>query len=290
MKKTAILLTVHNRRETTLRCLESVYRQPLPEGNSIEVFLTDDGCTDGTGDAIREKFPQVNIIVGDGNLYWNRGMIAAWNAAAKKDKYDYFLWLNDDVILKDDAIKRLLECGEKTEGKSCIVGSCHAVGNENVYTYGGNKNNMVKLYPYDSEIRPCKTFSGNIVLVPYKVYEKLGTHDPYFTHTLSDYDYGYRATEAGFINYIAPGYYGECNRHERLSKWMDPKIPFKERWKDFHSPLNVPPRENFYYRMRHSGIISAIGHFISPYLHLLFPRLWIISGRVKLESNLEKRK
>lgn len=74
-KRIAVLLTVFNRRETTLTCLESLFSGSVPEGYSIEVYLTDDGCTDGTTDAVRERFPDVRIVAGDGSLYWNRGMI-----------------------------------------------------------------------------------------------------------------------------------------------------------------------------------------------------------------------
>ena len=70
MKKIAILITVHNRKEKTLACLKNLYAQQLPNAVEIEVYLTDDSCTDGTVEAIRIHYPQTNIIKGDGNLFW----------------------------------------------------------------------------------------------------------------------------------------------------------------------------------------------------------------------------
>lgn len=121
MKKIAILITVHNRKEKTLACLKNLYAQQLPNAVEIEVYLTDDGCTDGTVEAIRIHYPQTNIIKGDGNLFWNRGMYEAWCVAEKKD-YDYYLWLNDDTILFETAIVSLLSTSDKMGDYSIIVG------------------------------------------------------------------------------------------------------------------------------------------------------------------------
>lgn len=81
----AVLLTVHDRKNKTLRCLENLYKQVLPNYLRLDIYLTDDGCTDGTPEAIKRQFPKVHIIKGDGNLFWNRGMYRAWEEAAKQD-------------------------------------------------------------------------------------------------------------------------------------------------------------------------------------------------------------
>lgn len=147
-KRIAVLLTVFNRRETTLACLESLFSGSVPEGYSIEVYLTDDGCTDGTADAVRERFPDVRIVAGDGSLYWNRGMIAAWNEAAKSDP-EFYLWLNDDTTLLSDAIGNLIRTAEKNPG-CIIVGTCHASDNPDRITYGGRDTDMRLIDPTDN--------------------------------------------------------------------------------------------------------------------------------------------
>ena len=81
----AVLMTCHDRREKTVSCLKALYGQELPSGVSLSVYLTDDGCTDGTVDAVKESFTNTHIIHGNGDLYWNRGMLAAWREAAKTE-------------------------------------------------------------------------------------------------------------------------------------------------------------------------------------------------------------
>ena len=70
--------------------------------------MTDDGCTDGTIEAVRDKFHDVRIVKGDGSLFWNRGMLKAWEAASTEKSYDYYIWLNDDTIIKPQTIIRQL--------------------------------------------------------------------------------------------------------------------------------------------------------------------------------------
>ena len=98
MKTIAVLLTVFNRREKTLKCLERLYGQLPIMGYKVDVYLTNDGCTDGTPEAVRTQFPEVHVIDAEGDLFWNRGMFTAWAEAAKTD-YDFYLWLNDDVLV-----------------------------------------------------------------------------------------------------------------------------------------------------------------------------------------------
>ncbi len=108
MMKISVLLTCHNRKEKTLACLRKLYEQDTSDIN-VNVFLVDDGCTDGTAEAIREEFPQIHIIQGDGTLYWNRGMCLAWEESRKCGDYDAVLWLNDDTMLLPSSLKTLME-------------------------------------------------------------------------------------------------------------------------------------------------------------------------------------
>ena len=64
MSKTiAILLTVFNRRECTLKCLRQLTEQILQDGVTYDVYITDGGSTDGTVESVQELYPEVNIQV-----------------------------------------------------------------------------------------------------------------------------------------------------------------------------------------------------------------------------------
>ena len=87
----AILVTCYNRRDKTIQCLKNLFSQAgIKEDFTIEVFLVDDGSSDGTSEAVNMQFPQVHIIPGNGSLYWNRGMHLAWQKAKESADFDYF--------------------------------------------------------------------------------------------------------------------------------------------------------------------------------------------------------
>ena len=271
-KTIAALFTVFNRKEKTLLSLKNLYAQTLPDGYRIETYLTDDGCTDGTPEAIAKEFPQVRIIKGDGTLFWNRGMWTSWTHAAKEHDYDFYLWLNDDTFIRHDCISRLLYESSLHQDRAIIVGTTSAVGNPDEITYGGWRNG--KLIRNVDESQGCDAINGNIVLVPKFVYGILGTNDPYFRHAAGDTDYGLRAKENGVGCYIGAGVFGECDLHDSPTVWMDPSQPFKKRWKNFFSPTGNNPFEFFYFRRKHSGIVMASIVFVSMWIHFFFPWAW----------------
>ena len=271
-KSIAALITVHNRKEKTLQCLERLNKQDLPESNTVDVFLTDDGCTDGTPEAIAEKFPQVNIIRGDGNLFWNRGMYMAWQEAARAKDYDFYLWLNDDTFLFEAAINLLVGYASEVGDKSIIVASVKSASSD-VVTYGGYCNG--KLITPDGTLRECDTFNGNCVLVPRYVFNKLGNLDWAYRHAIGDLDYGHRAKRAGLKNYVSPVYLGICEKNHKLPAWARSEVPLCERLKNLYSPLGyAEPMPFFRYERKNLGLAVAVKHFISIHLRVLFPQLW----------------
>jgi len=273
MKHIAILLTVFNRKDKTLACLERLYATQEVEGISFDVWLTNDGCTDGTPEAVKKRFPKVNIINGNGNLYWNRGMYTAWQAAAKARDYDFYLWLNDDTYIKANALKVLMQSSARCEDKSVIIGSTCAIGNKDTITYGGRVPKKGILIP-NGKLQECELINGNIVLIPRHVFNIVGYNDPYFHHAIGDNDYGYRVIEAGLKNFVAPSVLGECDEHEQPGTWCDPAVPLSVRWKAMRKPNGIEPEQFFVYERRHHGLPTAAFHYLTTHLHALLPRLW----------------
>ena len=196
MMRVAVIMTAHNRRETTLACLRSLERQELDRGAGLRIYLTDDGSVDGTTEAVRAVMPGTHIIAGDGSLYWNRGMLRAWRAAVAGD-FDFYLWLNDDAILRGDAVGRLLRI---SEGSVIAVGAtCDPAGGG--LTYGGLRRRTGRLafdlIPPDDHAVSCDTFNGTCVLIPRRVAERVGLLNAAFQHSLGDIDYGLRAGVPG---------------------------------------------------------------------------------------------
>ncbi len=101
---TAILLNT-NRREDTLACLASLQRQDYP---NLKTIVLDNACTDGSNEAIRTAYPQVEIISLDKNLGYagnnNVGIRAAMQQGA-----EWAFVINEDIVLEADTVRILVE-------------------------------------------------------------------------------------------------------------------------------------------------------------------------------------
>lgn len=272
MKSIAVLLTVFNRKNKTLQSLERLYKLLPLDDIQVDVYLTDDGCTDGTPEAVTEHFPQVYIIHAKGDLFWNRGMWTAWDTAAKTKEYDFYLWLNDDTFVYDNMLEVLIEAALETKEKAIIVGATESTDHSNI-TYGGRLKDG-KIPRPNGRLVKVKYFNGNIVLIPQAVYNVLGNLDPYFTHSKGDFDYGLRAQKVGFDIYQAGEVLGECDAHPTLDKWCNPDVPLAQRWKILNRPNGMPPKESFHLEKRHYGLFTACFHYVTIHVRCLFPKLW----------------
>jgi GT2 family glycosyltransferase len=274
MKYIAILLTVHNRKENTLQCLRNLFLQDTVLDYRWEVFLTDDGCTDGTPEAVAEQYPQVHILKGDGNLYWNRGMYKAWEAASAFKDFDFYLWLNDDTLLFTDAIHTILTASEQTSFAAVVCGATCDKSAQQVTYSGWLHSSKTPLEP-NGTVQPCNIVNGNFLLVPKVVFAKVGNLDWKFRHAIGDFDYGLRVQKAGFKCYISPKYVGTCEVNPALPKWCLKTTPLIKRFKILYSPLGyAEPIPFFIYEQRHFGVAVALKHFVSINLRALMPQLW----------------
>ena len=272
MQNIAVLLTCHNRREKTITCLISLFEATLPEDFCLDIFLVDDGSTDGTATAVKKNYPEVNIIQGDGNLFWNRGMHLAWETAAKIKDYDFYLWLNDDVVLLKKSLKLLIEATCNNENAIVCGSMCSKYTSQ--VTYGARGLND-KLITPDGKIQECKIFNGNCVLIPSSVYSKLGNLDARYPHAIGDFDYALRAIKHDVKIFIASEFVGFCEKNASLPKWCLPEIPIGQRIQSLYSPLGSShPYYFFLFEIQHYGLMLALKHFLSIHLRLLIPTLW----------------
>ena len=82
----------------------------------------------------------MNVLHGDGTLFWNGGMWMAFNTALR-ESYDAYMFLNDDVILYEDALDRMIHCAVTclTQGSPAIVVGSTLSRDTGEHSYGGIK-------------------------------------------------------------------------------------------------------------------------------------------------------
>lgn len=262
----AVVLACYNRKETTLRCLRSLYQSVTPVVK-LKVYLFDDASPDGTARVVRELYPDVRVIDGDGKQFWCGGMRAAMKEATRAP-HDFLLWLNDDVDLAEGFLDVLLASHRRAElefgdGPHVVVGAV-ADPNSGGITYSGyrrrsrfNPAKFTLVVPDPTQLRSCDTMNGNCVLFPAEIVKRAGEIDPAYIQQIGDSDYGYRCVKAGAKIWVAPKITGTCSPNTRFLSWDNPALSFGQRLKVLNTPHGLPIRPWLHFMSKFGGPLAV---------------------------------
>jgi len=284
----AVLLTCFNRKEKTLQALDKLTQayNTVAEKVSVKIYLTDDGSTDGTGDAVKEKFPNAVILKGNGNLFWAGGMRNSWNKAINSDNYDGYLLLNDDTNVYEDVFDQLMMSNQhsiKKYGKGGIyIGSTRDSEN-GLLTYGGAKLTHKFWFKYNflepnGNFQECELGNANIMFVAADVIKQIGILSKGYIHGVADYDYTLKAVNKNIPVFITPNYCGNCkNDHKEIYTDFSTK-KLKERIELLKSPLGLDIKSNLNLMKRHFPFRVPFV-ILSALLKVILPRVYVKNFR-----------
>ena len=250
MQHIAILFTCFNRKEKTLRALNAITKA-LNNYNTknktlkATIYVTDDGCTDGTPKAIQKEFPEVKILKGDGTLFWAEGMRIAWLEALKY-KYDAYLLMNDDTEVYNNVLHELFMahefCKENFKSQGIYLGATeNKVGK---LTYGGSilTNSFLakqkRLHP-NGTFQKCDLGNANIMLVTKEVVDKIGILSAGYAHGKADYDYTLMAKRHGIKVLLSSVFCGICENDHRDYYENFEKKTISERKRLLYNPTGI---------------------------------------------------
>jgi GT2 family glycosyltransferase len=270
----AAVLTCFNRREKTEACLDALFGVAERMANRVRlhIIVTDDGSIDGTSEMLSSRFPDVEVLHGDGGLFWNGGMRLAFGRALEQE-HDFYLWVNDDTTLYPDCLENLLATHElmlaKTGQSGLVVGS--TCNDDGKVTYGGlyrpNPRKPLKfaLVEPASVPQPCESNNGNCLLISAEAARQLGNLEAAYVHGMGDMDYGLRATKMGIPLWVMSGFVGKCgNDHPLEGSYLDSALPFTVRWKKALSSKELSPRAWGLFCKRHAGLMWPV-YWAWPY-------------------------
>lgn len=222
-----VAMACHNRVQVTIKCLTYLYAAVKEVDLELTVFLYDDASTDGTAEQVKKLFSDVVVVEGSGSAYWGGGMAVAEELCrrGRAQETGFIMWLNDDVLLHNDSIKRACQTANPMS-RRIYVGTVRS-SETGILSYGGYRKvgahplAFHHIEPSSSEHLAIDAFNGNFVLVPFGVAHRLGGIDPNFRHLYADLDYGLRAARIGVPSALMPGIWGTCepNREEVSHSW-----------------------------------------------------------------------
>lgn len=264
--KVYVIIPVHNRKTTTLACLETL--QHNGDMERYQIVVIDDGSTDGTTKTIQSVYPAVTILTGNGNLWWT-GAIKKGMKYAYQQQADYFVWLNDDTLPLPDALSQLIfYCSSAS--KRIAIAQCYASAQLLHPTYGGQIKHPTYIElvaTCKGQQRSCDCASGNLVCLPRSVVDDIG-YPPAerLPHCRTDIVYTLAAKRAGYDLQVLGDAIAISPLNPLDEGWVFSTVPMLQRWQQLTSlKSNIHPPTYWVYCLE---VFGWIGPFLFIWIYV----------------------
>ena len=239
MTKLSVVIVNYNVKHFIEQCLFSVLK--ASENINCEIFVVDNNSVDGSVTLIKDKFPQINLIVNKTNT----GFSVANNQAIKLAKGEYVLLLNPDTVVQEDTFtKSIAFMDAHPEAGGLGVKMLDGQGNFAPESKRGLPTPSVAFYKMfgfsrffpkskkfgkyhlsflpENQINEIDVISGAFMLMRKSVLDTIGLLDETFFMYGEDIDLSYRIKKAGYKNYYFPQtqiihYKGESTKRSSLN-------------------------------------------------------------------------
>ena len=221
MNSLGICIVTRQSKEEVLECLASLFEKSL--GMDLQVVVVDNNSQDGTIEEIRLKFPNVKLILNNENLGFSRAV----NQGLKVLDARYYLLLNPDTIILDNALQTIIQFMEDTpQAGICIPKILNRDGTLQYQCRRGEARpwevfsyflGLARLFPNDrrftgyllnhldnDKISEVKAVSGSCMLIRREVTEQIGYLDERYFAYQEDTDYCVHARQGGWKVYFVP--------------------------------------------------------------------------------------
>jgi GT2 family glycosyltransferase len=257
-----IIVVTYKGRSDTLECLESLSHLTYP---NHKVIVVDQNSQDGTPDAVRTQYGQVQVVE---NLV-NNGFTGGSNlglATALKRPTEYVFLLNNDTLVEPEIVEKLITPMEEDS----TIGIISPIGlyyeKPNIVCWAGSDTDWrgrsqnytcdVSIETLDTRIRETGFVASGGMMIRCAVVEEIGLMDDRFFIYFDDNDFCARA---------------------RRAKWRVVYLPSAKLWHKISRVQALIGDDFGIYHWQRNRLLYLWKHG-NP---RLFGCLWCIAGAVK---------
>jgi len=198
--KLSLVITVRNRKDDLLRCLDSIKRSDL-DGISYETIVVDDASNDGT-QLLKDSWYRVI------HNKKQQMMVKSRNIGAKESKGEYVLFIDEDNVIDKNMIKILLSAAAKYPNFGILGPSMWFLSTKEKYLdyqtfnfYTGRTLGVI-----DTSGKDLCLSDGipNVFMIKRDIFLKYGYFDASLIQTFTEPDYAFMLLKHGIKCGIVP--------------------------------------------------------------------------------------
>jgi len=216
MTKAAIVILNWNGLDYLQKFLESVVKHTtLPHS---EIFVADNGSTDGSMQWVQENCPEVKVITFEKNL----GFAGGYNEALKQIDAEYFILLNSDIEVTKGWVEPLTGYLDSNPEVAACQPKVRSWFNRKKFEYAGAAGGYIDRFGYPfcrgrifhlteedhgqyDDITDVSWTSGACMAVRADAWNKCGGFDPGFFAHMEEIDLCWRLHNLGYRMAYIPG-------------------------------------------------------------------------------------
>jgi len=227
----AAVIVNWNQRDLLLEAVESVVNSSYAD---TKVIVVDNASSDESVDAVRQAFPEVEMIVNDRNLGFAEGSNQGLELAIKEG-IEYVLFLNNDATLDGEAIKKLIDLLERKPEAGAAAPYIFYYDRRDVIWYGGGEVSLWRgrighrflRRRFNADKHKAKTtdyLTGCVFIARTEVLKSLGGFDTSIYLYSEDVDLSLKLRKAGWQLWVQP----DAKAYHRISVTSGGELsPFK---------------------------------------------------------------
>lgn len=283
-----VVIPVYNRLKFTLACLECLKVQTY---SPLRLIVVDGGSTDGTAEVLHRDHPDVEVLHGQGELWWGGAMHMGIEYALAKSRWedDMVLMMNNDTVISPDYVETLVRVSCRTQAAvgALIVDSRDP---SRILDAGEFIDWETYSFPVKTSVAPDETFydqvdvlPGRGTLIPLRMARAAGNvNAEKFPHYIADYEFFCRLRRHGFR--LGVSYETRIGAHPEetgLFLGTSSVLTFRQAWKILFS---IRSMHNVRDHWRFIGQCAPPHLQVRAKLLLLWHSLCVVVFKTKLKA------
>jgi GT2 family glycosyltransferase len=201
-----------NGREDTLRCLESLSRVEHP---GLGIVCVDNGSSDGSQQAVRERFPHVTLIEAGANLGYSGGNNLGIRHALEHGAR-WIALVNNDATVAPDFVAGFEAAARERPGAGILAGKVYFAARPSTIWFAGQRVSELLGYsgrprgygredgPRYERVVATDRAVGALMAISREAIDAVGLLDDELFAYVEDVDWALRVRDAGFEVVFAP--------------------------------------------------------------------------------------